>query len=90
MTREKEIQKEKQITGKQGNRILILINDDIHTFDYVISALVEVCGHTPEQAEQCAFITHFKGKCDVASGPYEELSTKKEALSERKLRVTID
>lgn len=90
MTREKEIQREKEITGKGGKRTLVLINDDFHTFDYVIEALIEICGHTPEQAEQCAFITHFKGRCGVSSGPYEVVEPKKKALTERHLRVIID
>ncbi|NOY35991.1 MAG: ATP-dependent Clp protease adaptor ClpS [Chlorobi bacterium] len=90
MTREKEIQKEQHLTGKEEKRTLILMNDEVHTFDYVIRALVDVCGHTSEQAEQCAFITHFKGKCDVASGPYDKLATQKKALSDRKLHVIID
>ena len=52
---------------------LILYNDDVNTFDHVIDTLVEVCHHTFEQAEQCAIIVHFKGKCDVKSGSYEYL-----------------
>lgn len=52
---------------------LILYNDDVNTFDYVIDTLVQVCHHTFEQAEQCAIIVHFKGKCDVKLGSYEVL-----------------
>ena len=52
---------------------IILYNDDYNTFDYVIDTLVQVCGHTFEQAEQCAIIVHFKGKCDVKTGSYDYL-----------------
>lgn len=52
---------------------LLLLNDDVNTFDYVIETLVKVCHHTYEQAETCAMITHYKGKCSVKSGTYEEL-----------------
>ena len=52
---------------------LLLLNDDVNTFDYVIEVLMKVCNHTLEQAETCAMITHYKGKCSVKSGTYEEL-----------------
>jgi ATP-dependent Clp protease adaptor protein ClpS len=55
---------------------IILYNDDVHTFDYVIDALIEVCEHTLEQAEQCTVLVHYKGKCAVKSGEYEELKPK--------------
>ncbi|NCB08794.1 MAG: ATP-dependent Clp protease adaptor ClpS [Bacteroidia bacterium] len=69
---------------------LILHNDDFHSFDYVINALIDICKHGYEQATQCAFITHYKGKCDVKKGGFESLKPLKEALSERELTVTID
>lgn len=53
--------------------VLILHNDDVNTFDFVISSLIEVCGHTPEQAEQCTWLVHFKGKCEVKSGEFDFL-----------------
>lgn len=52
---------------------VILFNDDVNTFDWVIESLMDVCGHSAEQAEQCAWITHLKGKCEVKNGTYEEL-----------------
>ncbi len=69
---------------------LILHNDDIHSFDYVIDALIEVCNHNFEQAAQCALITHHKGKCDVKKGGFEKLKSLKTALNDKKLTVTID
>ena len=47
---------------------LVLYNDDVNTFNHVIKSLVEICGHDPVQAEQCAIIVHFKGSCEVKSG----------------------
>ena len=52
---------------------IVLYNDDINTFDHVINCLVEICGHDVLQAEQCALLVHYKGKCTVKSGSYEEL-----------------
>ena len=68
---------------------LVLLNDDVHTFDYVIRALVEVCAHDPAQAEQCALIAHHKGKCEVSSGDLEELRPRRAALTERGLKTFI-
>jgi len=73
----------------EGNQ-LILHNDDVNTFDWVIKALVEVCEHHPQQAEQCSLIIHFKGKCSVKHGSMDELRPKKDALSERGLSATIE
>ena len=57
---------------------LILHNDDYNSFDWVITCLVKICGHEFEQANQCAHIVHFKGKCDVKYGDFETISTMKE------------
>lgn len=68
---------------------LILFNDDFNTFDFVIDSLIEVCEHEPEQAEQCALITHYKGKCNVKTGTNYELKPIYNELSNRKLTVEI-
>ena len=52
---------------------IILFNDDVNTFDHVIESLIDVCNHSSVQAEQCAYLVHFKGKCAVKSGEYDEL-----------------
>ncbi|MEM9678920.1 MAG: ATP-dependent Clp protease adaptor ClpS [Bacteroidota bacterium] len=52
---------------------IVLFNDDVNTFDHVIDTLIYACDHTPEQAEQCSLIVHYKGKCTVKTGPYEDL-----------------
>ncbi len=69
---------------------LILYNDEINSFDFVIESLVEVCGHDFEQAEQCALIAHFKGRCTVKSGSYEELKGMSEELTLRRLTVAVE
>ncbi|HTN37879.1 MAG TPA: ATP-dependent Clp protease adaptor ClpS, partial [Arachidicoccus sp.] len=52
---------------------LIIWNDEVNTFEWVITTLIEVCGHSEEQAEQCAFIIHTKGKYAVKKGDYDTL-----------------
>ena len=71
-------------------RHLILHNDDVNTFEYVISSLVDICNHELHQAEQCAFIVHFKGKCDVKTGDFDFLHPIKDKLTSKGLSVTID
>ena len=61
------------LTQVEREHEIILYNDDINTFDHVINSLVAYCEHTFEQAEQCAYIVHYSGKCAVKSGSYEEL-----------------
>ena len=69
---------------------LIVWNDDVNTFDWVISCLVDVCGHSSQQAEQCAMIIHFKGKYAVKRGSFEFLRPLAEQLIEREIQATID
>jgi ATP-dependent Clp protease adaptor protein ClpS len=61
---------------------LVVFNDDVNTFDHVIQTLIKVCRHTPEQAEQCTFIIHYKGKCAVKNGSFTELKPMCEAICE--------
>jgi len=71
-------------------RKLIVHNDEVNTFDWVIETLVEICKHSHEQAEQCAYIIHSKGKYAVKHGDYKKLSPMKDAISERGINVTIE
>jgi ATP-dependent Clp protease adaptor protein ClpS len=71
-------------------RDLVLYNDDVNTFDYVIECLVEVCKHDLLQAEQCTYIVHYTGKCSVKSGSYNQLNPMREALCERGLSAVIE
>ena len=68
---------------------IILFNDDVNTFDHVIETLVSVCNHTYEQAEQCAYIVHFSGKCVVKTGSYDELEPICTKLLEANLSAEI-
>jgi ATP-dependent Clp protease adaptor protein ClpS len=71
-------------------RGIILYNDDVNTFDFVISTLIEVCDHDPEQAEQCALTAHFKGKCHVKTGDYYEVKPVHDEMTLRGLTVAIE
>ena len=68
---------------------LTLFNDNHNTFDHVIECLISTCGHDTLQAEQCAMIVHFKGKCNVKSGSYDELAPIHQSLSEKDLTVEL-
>ena len=68
---------------------LVLFNDDVNTFDYVIDTLIEVCEHTPEQAEQCTIIIHFKGKCAVKNGSWEELVPMRNEICRRGISAEV-
>ncbi len=74
----------------KDNHHLILNNDDVHTFDYVIDALIEICNHTKVQATQCAMLVHYKGSCDVKKGSLKDLKQLRNALIEKKLNATIN
>jgi ATP-dependent Clp protease adaptor protein ClpS len=69
---------------------IILYNDDVNTFDHVIESLMDVCDHNMVQAEQCSLIVHFKGKCDVKHGSFDNLRPMCEALQDRGLSATIE
>jgi ATP-dependent Clp protease adaptor protein ClpS len=69
---------------------IILYNDDFNTFDFVIETLVKICKHDTIQAEQCAFLVHYKGKCSIKKGSYEQLEPMCTALLERGLTAEIE
>lgn len=69
---------------------LIVYNDDVNTFDHVISCLVKYCGHGFVQAEQCAYIIHYNGKCSVKGGSFDSLKPICEALLDQGLSATIE
>ena len=69
---------------------LIVWNDEVNTFDWVIRTLIEVCEHSEEQAEQCALLIHTKGKCQVKSGSKTKLQPMKEALTDAGLSAVIE
>ena len=69
---------------------LIVWNDEVNSFDWVIETLVEVCGHSPEQAEQCAIIIDSKGKYAVKEGSYDTLKPMCDAITDRGIGATIE
>lgn len=82
---------EEILTGpkeKKENEIVVY-NDDINTFDYVIEMLIQACDHDPLQAEQCTLLIHFKGKCGVKSGEYKDLEPRCSHLLEAGLSAEI-
>ncbi|MDN5214411.1 ATP-dependent Clp protease adaptor ClpS [Fulvivirgaceae bacterium BMA12] len=68
---------------------LVVFNDDFNTFDHVINTLVKVCRHSLQQAEQCTYVIHYKGKCAVKKGTYNELKPMKDGISEAGIAVAI-
>ncbi|MFN6116461.1 MAG: ATP-dependent Clp protease adaptor ClpS [Flavobacteriales bacterium] len=68
---------------------IILHNDDVNTFDHVIESLVDICDHDPIQAEQCAWIVHYNGKCSVKRGTFDQLEPRCTALQDRGLSADI-
>ena len=83
----KEQKKLKEITLEKKS--LILFDDDFNTFDFVINCLVEICNHTLEQAEQCTYLVHYKGKCCVKTGVKEKLTPLCDALLKKGLKAKI-
>lgn len=68
---------------------IVLFNDDVNTFDHVIETLIDVCEHTPEQAEQCSLIVHYNGKCTVKTGEYNDLEPRCSRLLHAGLNAEI-
>jgi ATP-dependent Clp protease adaptor protein ClpS len=70
-------------------RDLVVFNDDFNTFEHVTKTLIRICKHTPEQAEQCTLLIHFKGKCAVKTGLIEELRPMKDGICEAGIDAKI-
>ena len=68
---------------------IVLFNDDVNTFDHVIDTLIYACDHVPEQAEQCAILVHYKGKCTVKTGSYDDLKPRCSILLQAGLSAEI-
>lgn len=87
--KEKTLHKDDKLNSDSGSGSLILYNDEVNTFDHVIKSLVEICGHDPVQAEQCAMIVHFKGSCEVKTGIPEVLSAMSRSLNAKGLNSKV-
>lgn len=88
ITKKKTKSKVEEILSKPY--LLVLHNDDWNSFDHVINSLMKFCGHEYEQANQCAHIVHFNGKCDVKYGDLETISAMKDKLQNAGLSVTME
>jgi ATP-dependent Clp protease adaptor protein ClpS len=88
-TKEKQLEELliEEETVKQNE--IVLFNDDVNTFDHVIDTLIYACDNTPEQAEQCSIIVHYKGKCTVKTGPYDDLKPRCSKLLQAGLSAEI-
>ncbi len=78
------------LTSHEDPCSLIVWNDEVNTFEWVIVTLEEVCGHSHEQAEQCAYIIHFQGKYAVKQGIYDDLKPMCDAITERGINATVE
>jgi ATP-dependent Clp protease adaptor protein ClpS len=87
---DKPLTRENKGSEASSGHFLILYNDEIHSFDYVMESLMEVCGHSNVQAEQCTIITHYKGKCEIKRGGQEELREMQLSLIKKGLKAGID
>jgi len=76
-----------ELEGRQNE--IVLFNDDVNTFDHVIETLIYACDHTPEQAEQCALIVHYNGKCTVKTGDFDDLQPRCTILLDAGLSAEI-
>jgi len=90
MSTKEKIQEEVDVLEQEANlNEIVLFNDDVNTFDHVIDSLVEICDHTFEQAEQCALLVHYKGKCTVKTGEYKDLEPRCSRLLDKGLSAEI-
>jgi ATP-dependent Clp protease adaptor protein ClpS len=86
----KKIQDARDVLEKETNPFeIVLFNDEVNTFDHVIDSLIEICDHTLEQAEQCTLLVHYKGKCTVKTGEYNDLKPRCTRLLTRGLSAEI-
>ena len=85
-----ELVKVQEEENQDQPKDLIVYNDDFNTFEHVINTLIKVCKHDAHQAEQCTYIIHYKGKCSVKKGSYQELKTMRESISEAGIKATIE
>jgi ATP-dependent Clp protease adaptor protein ClpS len=78
------------LTDLEESCNLIIWNDEVNTFEWVIETLIEVCGHTHEQAEQCSYLIHYQGKYAVKNGSYDELKPMCDAITDRGIGATVE
>lgn len=90
MSTKEKIQEDISVAEKESNQNeIVLYNDEVNTFDHVINTLIYACDHTPEQAEQCTILVHYKGKCTVKTGDFNELKPRCSMLLDAGLSAEI-
>ena len=90
MSTKEKIQEEVDVLEQEVNQHeIVLYNDDVNTFDFVINSLINVCDHTTEQAEQCTWLVHYKGKCTVKTGELNDLKPRCSKLLELGLSAEL-
>lgn len=88
-TQEQVLEQLDRETQKKELNEIVVFNDEVNTFDHVIEMLMEACDHDEIQAEQCTLLIHYKGKCAVKSGDYEDLKPRCTLLLEGGLSAEI-
>lgn len=89
-THTKVVEQTDVLTELEHTCSLIVWNDEVNTFEWVIETLIEVCGHTEQQAEQCSLIIHNNGKYAVKEGDYDTLKPMCDAITDRGINATIE
>ena len=89
-TRTKSWEETDLLTSVEEPCNLIVWNDEVNTFQWVIETLIEICGHSYEQAEQCSYIIHYQGKYAVKKGTYDELKPMCDAITDRGIGATVE
>ena len=75
-------------TGKIAR--LLVLNDEVNTFDWVIQCFQEVLKYDDTQAEQLSIIIHSKGRATVKTAAMSVLRPIREALVDRGLAAIIE
>ncbi|MDO5974078.1 ATP-dependent Clp protease adaptor ClpS [Flavivirga jejuensis] len=88
-SQEKVLEQFDTATKEKKKNEIVVYNDDVNTFDHVIETLIYACEHTSEQAEQCALLVHYKGKCTVKTGLYDDLKPRCSMLLDAGLSAEI-
>lgn len=90
MIKEKKQNREENINEIAEEHKLVLYNDEVNTFEHVINCLVEICRHNQQQAEQCAWLVHYKGKYAVKTGEFDEIKMMCEKLCVEGLSANVE
>jgi ATP-dependent Clp protease adaptor protein ClpS len=59
---------------------VVVLNDDVHSFVYVIETFIKVFGYSPEKCAELAIKIHREGRGVVWSGPKEVAELKRDQI----------